>query len=127
MSMMIPPPAREPSRPTEQPYHAQHASEQQISTQQITEAMSALPPASQPPPSLASASMEYGSPEGEPGMPRSASLAQLAALLKSPSLEGLDSWETIHPELLPEFTPRFTVTAGPQLAPQLQGEHQPME
>ena len=56
------------------------------------------------------------------GMERSPSLAKLAALLKSPSLEGLQSWETIHPNLLPEFTPRFTVTADPSAQPQLQGD-----
>ncbi len=56
------------------------------------------------------------------GMGRSPSLAKLAALLKSPSLEGLESWETIHPNLLPEFTPRFTVTADPSAQPQLQGD-----
>ncbi len=56
------------------------------------------------------------------GMERSPSLAKLAALLKSPSLEGLQSWETIHPNLLPEFTPRFTVTADPSAEPQLQGD-----
>jgi hypothetical protein len=45
-------------------------------------------------------------------MQRTSSLAALAALLQSPSLEGLDSWDTIQPDLLPDFTPRFTQTAG---------------
>ena len=57
----------------------------------------------------------------------SSSSRKLAALLKSPSLEGLDSWETIHPDLLPEFTPRFTVTADPSLEPQLEGDARAME
>ena len=56
------------------------------------------------------------------GIGRSASLAKLASLLKSPSLEGLESWETIHPNMLPEFTPRFTVTADPSAQPQLNGD-----
>ena len=124
MSMMMPPP---PARQEPRAAQAFHATELAESTEQMTEAMSALPPASAMP-DMAGA---FASPEGEPGgMPRSASLAQLAALLKSPSLEGLDSWETIHPELLPEFTPRFTVTAGNDLnlaGPELQGQHQPME
>ena len=118
MSMMMPPPPRTDA-------HAYPAAEIEEGTAQLTVGMAALPPASQPP----ATQDEFASPEIGDGstLGRSPSLAKLAALLKSPSLEGLDSWETIHPDLLPEFTPRFTVTANPSLEPQLEGDARAME
>lgn len=38
----------------------------------------------------------------------------LAGVPQSPSLEGLESWDTIQPDILPDFTPRFAKTKSEQ-------------
>ena len=99
------------------------ASEIEQGTAQLKVGMGNMPAA--PPVTAGTAGQleQFSAMQEEPtGMERSPSLAKLAALLRSPSLEGLQSWETIHPNLLPEFTPRFTVTADPCAQPQLQGD-----